>query len=81
MKITIDIPDMYVERLSKWASVSRTLNEAKDILESVECRVGDDDCTADRVQACHNELRDITPALNELHQVARNMIWEMKEKK
>lgn len=42
MKITIEIPDRDIKILSEWASVSRTLNEAKrhcedelDILEPV----------------------------------------------
>ena len=85
----VSIDDAYTRVLGKWASVSRTLNEAARLLEEAET-----DMTAiadmapqtreqarervDALQACVAELRAVGPALNHLHQSARSRLWEQQ---
>ena len=72
MKITIDIPDNYVNRLSTWASIGRTLREARRLIdESMPVMIDEQEAFF----ACIQELDDITPALEALHYYARQQIW------
>jgi hypothetical protein len=77
MKITIDIPDMHVKLLSQWASVGRTLQTAnKACSEAAEApHVSDTD--AEMFRHCGNELDELIPALEELHRVARQAMWNI----
>ncbi len=70
MKITIEIDEPYLDVLRKWASVSRTLNTAKAACEFAN------DQDAERFNWCLKELDIIEPALNALHQIIRNEIWQ-----
>lgn len=74
MRIEIDINDPYIDVIRKWASVSRTLNQAKKA-----CRVAadhSDETDAEKFIWCLNELRQIEPAIDALHQTAQSAIWE-----
>lgn len=76
MRITVDVPDMYVEMLAKWASVSRTLKASHRLLHEFLSTVElVSDGTTDEVTTNCDELRDITPALDALHQVVRSALW------
>ncbi len=76
MKVIIEIPDMDVKILSQWASVSRTLNEAKRHC-GYSAISNDDEHARYRADVCEDELNEIEPALNRLHQSVRNEIWQM----
>ncbi len=76
MKLTIDIPDVYIPMLRKWASVSRTLMEASKLLEGSEGV----HTYQDRVGDCLGELDDLTTPLDVLHQTVRSAIWEEDKK-
>lgn len=81
MKITIDIPDMHVKLLSRWASVSRTLTTAESgcIQASNSQEVSDTD--REMYGHCADELAELTPALDELHRLARQAIWDINRAK
>jgi hypothetical protein len=117
VRITIDVPDMYVDRLRTWASVSRTLNQSKTLvqefgdlaldskeiiellvpilrlvvlrpedrtrLDGITANLGKIDEVAIRDMMTQNieELSDIEPMLNALHQAVRSAIWEDDSKK
>ena len=76
MDIQVSISDNYVERLSKWASVQRTITRAMELLDHPESEPPD----YEDVMHCVAELRDIGPAIDHLHQMARNQIWEAQKK-
>ena len=70
MKITIELPDQYVEPLSRWASVSRTLTNAASLIDDHVALDADEWDTA-------GELRELEPPLNALHQAVRNELWRL----
>jgi hypothetical protein len=76
MKVTIEVQEKssYFAVLNKWASVSRTLNEAQRLLQLMEDSglFGDE---ADSLARNLDELNDLEPALNWLHQTVRSEIW------
>jgi hypothetical protein len=69
MRVTIDIEVRDAQVLSKWASVSRTINLAIQLLERP-------DPDPDDATHCILALKAIEPALNRLHQLAREEIWK-----
>lgn len=77
VKIEIEISEQYVKILSKWASVSRTLNEAKSLLSNFSELTKDIELS-ERIDICFSELETIEPALNNLHQMARMKLWNVK---
>lgn len=88
MRLGFEISDTYVERLSKWASISRTLTESLRLVEELRQRVEplkdmDQEVVAllDRIELNSDELQDITMAIDHLHQMARSNIWELQAKK
>ena len=71
MKIEIEIEDTrHLVTLSRWASVQRTINHVLQVLETPEDELED----GDWFQAVE-ELREIGPALDRLHQAARSTMW------
>lgn len=78
MKIEIELSDDDVAFLSKWASVSRTLNSARVGLDRLLDFVDDSTTSADRVNICLEELEQLEPWLNRLHQTVRNEIWKQQ---
>jgi hypothetical protein len=84
MIITIDVPDLYVPVLSRWASVSRTLDTAIDAADTA-ASLSTDEHKKERFGHCSTELVDIRAALDALHHAARNEMWararEAKEDK
>lgn len=79
MKVTIDIPDMYIPILSKWASVSRTLKNANHICNEF-LLLTKDKHLKDKAFIARDELDLITQALDNLHQTVRNEIWNQQRK-
>jgi hypothetical protein len=75
MKVTIDIPDMYVKTLAKWASVSRTLKAANHICEEY-ISITEDGIWKDRAFTVSDELDDLIPALDILHRTVRDELWK-----
>lgn len=75
MKVTITVSDHYVSVLRKWASVSRTLNEAKRLILTVD----PDSEEGDSREACYQELVDLEPSLNALHMAFRSAVWEVED--
>ena len=69
MQVTININDNYVEPIKHWASVSRTLNQARRLLGELIPEV--DTETGTSLQECMEELSDIEPFLNHIHQAIR----------
>ena len=74
MKLTISISDNYVQTLYKWASVQRTLMRAQQILEDPR------DYDVEDRMTCASELREIGPAIDHLHRVAREQIWNAENR-
>jgi hypothetical protein len=74
MKITIDLPDMYVKTLSKWASVSRTLKNANRICEEY-ISIAEDGNLIDKAHIAKDELDIITQPLDLLHRLVRDELW------
>ncbi len=72
MKITIDIPDRDVEILKKWASISRTLNTAKEACDIAAH--SDDSDTREKMNYCEQELDVLEPMLNNLHVAVREQL-------
>lgn len=70
MKVTIDISDCFVDRLRHWASVGRTLTEARHLIE-------DHIIDSERAIACEDELRDITNALDALHMSFKDALRQL----
>ena len=80
MKVTIDIPDVYIPILRKWASVSRSLIQAATLLENYSQGFDKEDDTRVRINDCLLELDDLTTPLDVLHQTLRSAIWEQDRK-
>jgi hypothetical protein len=78
MKIEIELDDRDAKFLSKWASVSRTLNAAKSIVDKVAENTPDG-VELDKVEVCYEELISLEPVLNRLHQTVRSKIWEQQK--
>ena len=83
MRIVLDLSGWpHVKRLKEWASVSRTLNQSKQLIETLDGMVSgestDDDGEALMEQCGYTvgELDAIEPMLNSLHQAVRNLIWK-----
>lgn len=76
--IVIDnLPPSHERMLSQWASVQRTITEARRLL--LNC-TENEDVTTDAIHACVDELGDIGPALDCLHQLVRNQLWAQQKK-
>lgn len=73
--ITITIHEPYLKVLENWASVSRTLNTAKQACEDIQ-EVLEDNNMVEKAHFCAKELETLAPALDHLHQQARNALWE-----
>jgi hypothetical protein len=75
MKIEIDIPDMYVEVISRWASVSRTLDVAEDgcIEASANCS---DERDREKYVHCADEISTLRRPLDVLQKCAQSAIWQ-----
>lgn len=86
MIVTIDISENYIEVLSKWASVSRTLGESKKLLEDYydlyndEWGFSGDKSKQEEINHNIGELEQITPALDHIHNAVRSQIWKQIEK-
>jgi hypothetical protein len=74
MKITIELSDRDVEVLKKWASVSRTLNNASYCCDEL-LDLTEDGRLVDRAHLCIEELEEIGPVLDRLHYIVRDQIW------
>lgn len=74
MKVLIEVNEPYLELLKRWASVSRTMKQATDLLSQAVCAEG---ATLDveEFNACISELEALEPALNSLHQTTRSELW------
>jgi seryl-tRNA synthetase len=83
MKVVVEIGDNYIELISKWASVSRTLNESKRLVGTLLDHAKDSPAPPDiePVNSNLDELTDIEPFLNHIHQQVRTAIWEIKRRK
>jgi hypothetical protein len=75
IKVTIEVQKMDFRILARWCSVMRTLNEARDLLSHVP---SGDQALDDRVMACEDELKEITPTLDRVHAEIRNRLWEVE---
>jgi hypothetical protein len=75
MKITIDIPEMYIPILSKWASVSRTLRNGQNIAYEF-LLLTDDMNLQDKAHIFIEEIDQICQALDTLHHLTRSELWE-----
>jgi hypothetical protein len=76
MYINIDhLTPSHVKLLSKWASVQRTVTQARHLLLECATRHQQSDMTLDDINACVDELSDIGPALDALHQLVRSQLW------
>lgn len=80
MKITIELGDNYIPTLKKWASVSRTLNEARRLLEEYS-ELNTDPNVDDQIDANYDELGEIEPGLNHLHQALREALARQESEK
>lgn len=71
---TITVCEPYLKILENWASVSRTLNTAKQACEEIDNDLmtkGD----KEKFDFCAKELETLTPALDYLHQLVRDNSW------
>jgi hypothetical protein len=83
MYILLNLSDwQHTKGLKAWASVSRTLNESKHLLLSLD-RVltgnnleDDDDALSEQCSHTLGELDTLEPMLDSLHHMVRNKIWE-----
>lgn len=75
MKIEIDIPEMYVDVISRWASVSRTLDVAENGCEQA-AEVTKDERDREEFLYCCKEIRILRRPLDVLHKLAQTAIWE-----
>ena len=78
VEVTIELNDSEMKVLSDWASVSRTLNFSKTlltkcILEHQTETVG----TLDGLNMNLDELEQIEPILNSIHNQIRGQVWEI----
>ena len=80
MELIIDIGEgQYLTTLTKWASVSRTLNESTRLLHEYLFSLDEDpefETLISQINSNLEELESMGPALNYLHQLVRNQIWE-----
>ena len=72
MRVVIDIPDMDLRTLARWASVSRTMKEAIRLIEN---NTIDD---TERAIMCQEEMEQLEPVLDRLHRVVRNELWSIE---
>ena len=79
MKITIELDESYAKILSQWASVSRTLNTAKQMCNHIVDNDDLDSTLREKANWCQLELDCIEPALNYLHQLVRQEIWKQNQ--
>jgi hypothetical protein len=77
MKIEIEIPDMHVKLLSQWASVGRTLRTAEAGFAQASDPQEITNTDREKYNHCANELADLIPALEELHRVVRQAMWNI----
>ena len=70
--VSLEVPPLHVKLLRNWASVSRTLTQARDLLLSGE--FPDEEVAL----ACVSELESLTPAMDSLHSTVRNQIINME---
>jgi len=76
--VLVTLPADYATVLANWASVSRTLNAAKALLtDYVDSTSG----INDDVDVCIGELRDLEPALNNLHANVRGALWVVSKER
>lgn len=80
MKITIDVPQVYVRVLSEWASVSRTLTAARLHLINYSGLLETDSAEEEKAIDIEDELVLITPALDCIHYAVRSELWEIQKK-
>lgn len=69
----IDLMDSDIQTLSNWASVARTLNEARRILNDGAS------CDLER-ESCIEDLRDLVGPLDRLHNEFRQSLWVIDRK-
>jgi hypothetical protein len=82
MKISFDLPEMYVTIISKWASVCRTLRTAQSACEdAAEALRIDNETKFEMYSWCSQELEALIPALDNLHHTARSAIWAKNQVK
>ena len=86
MRILLNLAEWpHLKRLKDWASISRTLNAAKQLIERLDgemCGECYDDDSATVIEQCGHtlsELGAIEPMLDSLHQLTRSQVWA-KEK-
>lgn len=70
----IEISDRTARVLGPWASVSRTLDNARFGLEVAQEKA-DDESAKERFAHCENEIETIQRAISDLHQAAQYQIW------
>lgn len=74
MKLEIDISDMYVETLSKWASVSRTFDGVIDALHLAQ-EAATTDAELEQINWTLSEVRTLQRPLDALQKAAQAAIW------
>jgi hypothetical protein len=76
VKVTIEISTAYLNTISKWASVSRTLNEAKRLIDAYALNhLMDDSDEQEKAMNCLEELKMVEPMLDQLHRATREALW------
>ncbi len=77
--VLVTISENYLKILSKWASVSRTLNTARaacDDIQEMDNLVAN---IQEKYQHCSHELEVLTPALDNMHQIIRSKLWQVDD--
>ncbi len=86
MKITLELNDTDTQTLARWASVSRTLNFSKQLLQNCLDHYQEDESKSDMESKAENlnlnldELEKIGPVLDSIHQQIRSQVWEEEQK-
>lgn len=80
--VPVTLVRYHASTLAHWASVARTLNEARRLIVNAgSIPDADDDeliSHVDDCEACLNELDDLIPALDHLHSATRRQLWEVE---
>lgn len=82
MKILLDLSEwQHLDLLKRWASVSRTLDTAMQLIARFECQINADstddegEALAEQCSYTHGEIEEIKPMLDSLHQYIRSAVW------
>lgn len=74
---TIHLTEEEQDKIARWASVGRTLNNALQVCElALDHPISKED--EDRALLAVDELKDVTRMLDSLHHTVRNEIWKKR---